>query len=79
MRCSLVKTDVVPLLTLAFNEGTIMGTIDIFQTIATQLGLTDEMVSNKVIMMREDLFIVQTAQGSIFRMQNELGTVDKFD
>ena len=45
-----------------------MGTIDVFRTIATRLGLTNEMVSNKVIMMRGDLFTVQTAQGSIFRM-----------
>lgn len=68
MRCFLVKADVIPLPILVFNEGTIIGTIDILRIISMQLGLTNEMVLNKVVMMREDLFIVQNAQGSIFRL-----------
>ena len=56
-----------------------MDTINVFWIIAIQLGLTNKMVSNKVIMIREDLFIVQTAQGSIFRMQNKLDTLDEFN
>ena len=56
-----------------------MGTINIFRTIAMRLGLTNEMVLNKVIIMRGDLFTVQIAQESIFWMQNKFGTLDKFD
>lgn len=56
-----------------------MGTVEVFWTIATRLGLTDEMVSNKVVMMRGDLFTVRNAQGSIFRLRGELGNLDKFD
>ena len=67
IRCPLTKADVVPLPTLAFNEGTIVGTIDVLQTIANRLGLIDEMVSDKVIMMRGDLLTVRNTQRTIFR------------
>ena len=40
------------LLTLTFNKKTIIGTIDILQTFAKQLGLNEEMVFDKIIMMR---------------------------
>ena len=58
MRCFLVKANVVPLPTFAYNEGTIIGIVNIFRIIATQLGLTNEIVSNKVVMIKGDLFTV---------------------
>lgn len=45
-----------------------MGTINVLQTIATQLDLIDEIVSNKVVMIKRNLFIMQNTQGSIFQL-----------
>ena len=59
IRCSFTKADVVLLPTLAFNEETIVGTINVLQTIANRFGLTNEMVSNKVIIMQGDLLTVR--------------------
>ncbi len=52
--------------TLAFNEGTIMGTIDVLQTFAKQLDFSEEMVCNKVIMMRDDLLTIRNVTQTIF-------------
>lgn len=67
MKCSFIKADVVLFPTLAFNKKTIVGTIDVLQTIANQLGLTKEMVSNKMIMMRGNLLKAKNAQQTIFQ------------
>lgn len=45
-------------LTPAFNEVIIMGTIDILQTFAEPIDLTEEMVDKKVIMMRSEVFTI---------------------
>lgn len=66
MRCRVIKVEVIFLPTLAFNEGIIMGIVDIFQTIVTQLGFINKIGSNKVIIMRGDLFTMQNMQGFIF-------------
>lgn len=58
MKCLFIKADVSTLLTLTFNEGIIIDTIDVFLTIAMPLGFTDEIVSNKIVKIRMDLFIV---------------------
>lgn len=58
MRYSLIKANVISFPTLAFNKGTIIGNIDVLQTIATQLSLTNEIVTNKIMIMRRDLFTV---------------------
>lgn len=57
-----MKTDVIFLLTLAFNKKIVMGTIDILCTFVIQLNLSNKMVYNKVIMMRDDLLIVKNMQ-----------------
>lgn len=51
---------------LVFNERIIMGTIDIFSTFAKQLGLSKEIVSNKVILMRANLFIIRNVTQTFF-------------
>lgn len=60
-----------------FNKNTIIGTINVLQTIAMQLDLTDEIISNKIVIMKRDLFIVQNTQRSIFRLQDKLDIFDK--
>lgn len=45
--------------TRTFNKGTIIGTIDILQTIAIRLAHINEIVSNKVIMIWGDLLTVR--------------------
>ncbi len=56
-----------------------MGTIDVLCTFATQLGLTDEMVHDKVIMMRGNLLTIRNVQRSIFRHRGKLMKLNKFD
>lgn len=79
IRYFFTKADVLPLSTTTFNEGTIVGIIDVLQTIINRLGLTNEMISDKVIMMRNDLFTVGNAQQTIFRQQTKLFSLKKFD
>lgn len=63
----LTKADIISLSTLVFNEETIIGTIDILQTIINWLGLIDEIVSNKVIIIYGDLLEVKNAKQTIFQ------------
>lgn len=77
--CSPTKVDVVPFPTLTFNKRTIIETIDVLQAIAIRFGLIDKIVSNKVVMMRENLLTILNAQQSIFHRQNELFALEKFD
>lgn len=58
VRCKLEPADILPLPTFAFNEGTIAGTIDIFEEIAKRLELTDEVVRDKLIILKGDLMTV---------------------
>ncbi len=59
--CPFTKANVVLLPTLAFNKRTIVGTIDVLQTIAICLDLTDKMLNNKVVIMRDNLLIIRNA------------------
>lgn len=59
IKCSLIKVDIMSLPTYAFNEKTIISTIDILCIIATKQGFDYIMVCNQVIMMKNNLFIVE--------------------
>ncbi len=69
----------MPLSTLAFNEGTIMGTIDVLQTFAERLGLSEEMICDKVIMMRGNLLTIRNVTQTLFRRCIELMKINRFD
>ncbi len=43
-----------------------MSTIDVLQTFVERLGLNEEMVCNKVIMMRGDLLIIRNVTQTLF-------------
>lgn len=63
---SLIKTDIVLLLILTFIEKIIVGISDVLYIITIWLCLTDEMISNKVVMIWQDLLIIRIAQQFIF-------------
>lgn len=66
IRFFLVKTSIIPLPTLAFNEGIITGIIDILQTFTEQLAFTEEMVCDKTIVMRADLLTINNVTQTLF-------------
>lgn len=79
IRCSLEKANILPLPTLAFNKGTISGSIDIIGELAERLELTNEVVREKIILIKGDLMTVQNCRRAIYRQQDELQPLDKFD
>lgn len=56
-----------------------MGTIDVFCTFATQLGLSNEIIYDKIIMMRSNLLTIRNVQQSIFWYCGKLMKLNKFD
>lgn len=78
IRCSLEKADIFPLPTLAFNEGTISGLIDIIRELAERLELTNEVVGDKIILIKGDLMTVRNCRRAIYRRQDELQPLDRF-
>ena len=69
----------MPLPTLTFNERTIMGTIDVLTTFAERLGLSEEMVCNKIIMIRGDLLTVRNVRQTLFQRRGKLMKINRFD
>ena len=52
MRCRLEKADILLLLTLAINKGTILGSINIVQKLTKRLELLDKVIKNKLILFK---------------------------
>ncbi len=69
IRCRNEVSDILPLPTLPYNEGSIAGTIEILREIAERLGLSDEIVRDKVILLKSDLLTVRNCRRSIYRWQ----------
>ncbi len=78
IRCRLKKADILPLPTLAINEGTIPGSIDIVQELAERLELSDEIIRDKLILLKGNLMTVRNCQRVIYRRQEEILTLDRF-
>ena len=72
IKCRPDTANVFPLPTLASNEATISGTIDIVQELAERLELTDEVVRDKLILLKGDLMTIRNCRRAIFRRQAEL-------
>lgn len=78
IRCNLEKADLLTLPTLAYNKGTISGTIDIIQELAERLELTNEVVRDKIIFIKGNLMTVQNCCRAIYRQKDELLLLDRF-
>lgn len=78
IRCSFEKANLLPLLTLAYNKGTILGTINIIRELAEQLELTNEVVRDKIIFIKRDLMTIQNCCCAIYWRQDELLPLDRF-
>ena len=78
IKCRPDIANVLPLLTLATNKATISGTIDIVQELAERLELTDEVVRNKFILLKEDLMTICNCQRAIFWRQAKLPPLNKY-
>lgn len=64
--------------TLPYNEGSISGTIEVLFNIAKRLELTDDIVKNKIIILKEDLMIVKNCRRAIYWRQDELRPMPRF-
>lgn len=71
IRCRNEAADILPLPTLPFNEESIAGTIDILREIAKRLGLSEEVVRDKIILLKGDLLTVRNCRRAIYRRQGE--------
>lgn len=78
MHCQTEKADILPLPTLAYDESTISGTLDILRKLTQVLGLSKEVVRNKVIMLKGDLLTVRNATRAIYKRQDEPTTLYQF-
>lgn len=52
--------------TLVFNNSSIINIINIFSTIVIELNLTNIIISNKIIIMKNNLFNIKIIYQSIF-------------
>ncbi len=59
--------NIFPLPTLFYNKGSIADIIEILQEIAEQLGPSDEIVRDKVILFKGDLITVRNCRCAIYR------------
>ena len=71
IRCRNEVADILLLPTLPFNEGSIAGTIEILWEIAKRLGLSDEIVRNKIVLLKGDLLTIRNSRRAIYRWQDE--------
>ncbi len=69
IRCRNEVADILLLPTLPYNKGSIAGTIEILREIAERLGLSDEIVRDKVILLQGDLLTVRNCRRTIYRWQ----------
>ncbi len=71
IRCRNEVADILPLLTLPFNEGSIAGIIEILQEITKRLGFFDEIIRNKIILLKGNLFIIRNCKCAIYQQQGK--------
>ena len=64
---------------MVFNERIIMSIINILQTFAKQLGFSDKIVCDKVIMISSDLFTIKNITQILFQHQIKHKKINRFD
>ena len=78
IRCSLEKANLLLFPILAYNKSIILGIIDIFWELAQWFEITNEVVKNKIIFIIGDLMTIQNYRRTIYRQQDELLSLDRF-
>ncbi len=69
IRCRNEVADVLLFPTLPYNKGSIVGTIEILREIAERLEFSDEIVRDKVILLKGNLLTVRNCRHAIYRQQ----------
>lgn len=78
IRCRLKPADILLLLTLTINKGTIPRSIDIIQELAKRLELLDEVIRSKLILLKGELMTVRNRRRGIYRRQEKVLSLDKY-
>ena len=78
MRCPIEKARVFPLPTLALDESKISQVVEILREYSKFLGLTDNMVSEKTIMVKGDWLTVRNVRIAMYRCTGEVTELDTF-
>lgn len=78
IRYSFKKTDIFLLLTLVYNKNIISKSINIISRLGDQLELMDNMIRNKIILIKRDLMIIQNYYYTVYWQQNELLLFNRF-
>ena len=71
MHCPIGKAKVFPLLTLAFDKLKISQIVKILQEYSKFLGLTDNIVSKKTIIVKKDWLTIRNISIAIYRCKGE--------
>ena len=78
IKCKNEASNILPLPTLPYNEGNISETIEVLRDIAKRLELTDDVVKDKIILLKGDLMTVRNCRRAIYRWQDELRPTARF-
>ena len=78
IKCRPDTADMLLLPTLANNKAIISGTINIIQELAERLELTDEVVRDKLILLKRDLMTIRNCWYAIFWRQAELPSLNRY-
>ncbi|MCJ1269238.1 hypothetical protein MMC22_009128 [Lobaria immixta] len=77
VQCILETADILPVPTLPFDEGTIVGTTDILRTLIKRAE-HDAAADDKIIMLKGDLLTIRNSTLAIFRREDEYTPFMKF-
>ncbi|MCJ1346581.1 hypothetical protein MMC31_004799 [Peltigera leucophlebia] len=78
VQCQIEKADIIPLPTLPLDESSIAGTIEILKEYLKRLGIEDVAIINKLLIFKGDFLTVRNVTRAIFRRQEELRSIDRF-
>lgn len=78
IKCNPNTADVLLLPTLVANKITISETINIIRELAERLELTDEVVRDKLILIKRDLMTIHNCRYAIFWRQDKLSPLNKY-
>lgn len=78
VRCKNETSNILPLPTLLYNKGSILGIIEVLFDIVEPLELINNVVKNKIIILKGDLMTVRNCKRAIYLQQDELRPMPRF-